>query len=264
MCRAKPFLRALVTAVVLASGAAHAEASHFEDLAGKCAPQVHVNTLKRVALVESGGNPFAIGVVAGHLKRQPKTLDEALATVNALEQQGYNFSMGLVQVNRYNLAKYGEAYETIFEPCRNLKVGAAILADCYARARVKRADEQDALHAALSCYYSGNFTAGVRLGYVQKILAASPAAPALARPIEVVPDVGANAVPAPTPKSTTTGGATNGAAKPAAPGGTAARRPAAAEWFQTFGEDEDDLQVSERPARQPQRAMPRAVSPGAM
>lgn len=80
-------------------------------------------------------------------------------------------------MNRFNLAKHGETYDTIFEPCRNIKVGAAILKDCYVRAKAKMSDEQDALRAAFSCYYSGNFTRGFipeRAGapsYVQKVVA---------------------------------------------------------------------------------------------
>ncbi|WP_425522299.1 lytic transglycosylase domain-containing protein, partial [Xanthomonas citri] len=95
----------------------------FEKLAAECAPDVHPTTLKGVVSTESSWNPYAIGVVGGRLDRQPRGLAEAVATARELERQGFNFSMGLGQVNRYNLAKYGESYETVFEPCRNLKAG---------------------------------------------------------------------------------------------------------------------------------------------
>lgn len=120
--------------------------------------------MQHVVHVESSRNPFAIGVVGGYLARQPKNLDEALATVRQLKVEGYNFSVGISQVNRYNLAKYGlKTYEQAFEVCPNLQAGSRILRECYDRA-------QD-WGKAFSCYYSGNFATGFQHGYVQKIFA---------------------------------------------------------------------------------------------
>ncbi len=59
--------------------------------------------MHHVVRVESSYNPYAIGVVGGRLVRQPDSLPEALATVRMLEARGFNFSLGLAQVNRYNL-----------------------------------------------------------------------------------------------------------------------------------------------------------------
>lgn len=106
----------------------------FNDLAAQCTNAVHPNTLQAVARVESGFNPYAIGVVKGRLQRQPRTLAEAVATTKSLHAQGKNFSMGLMQVNRYNLAAYGLNYETVFEPCKNINAGAKILKSCFDRA----------------------------------------------------------------------------------------------------------------------------------
>lgn len=164
----------------------------FEVLAAKCAPDIHPATLKSVITTESSWNPFAIGVVGGRLEHQPTTLAEAIATAYALEDKGMNFSMGLGQVNRYNIPKYGETYETIFEPCRNLKAGSAILTDCYVRAKAKMGNEQKALRAAFSCYYSGNFTRGFQPdrpgepSYVEKVLANADKP---AKPVPVVPAI---------------------------------------------------------------------------
>jgi type IV secretion system protein VirB1 len=121
--------------------------------------------MHHVVRVESSYNPYAIGVVGGRLVRQPKNLPEALATVRMLEGRGFNFSIGLAQVNRYNLNKYGlESYEKAFEPCANLMAGSKILAECYQRANGDWGK-------SFSCYYSGNFSTGYRQGYVQKIYA---------------------------------------------------------------------------------------------
>lgn len=121
--------------------------------------------MHHVVRVESSYNPYAIGVVGGRLVRQPRTLPEALSTARMLEQRGYNFSLGLAQVNRYNLTKYGlHSYEKAFQPCANLVAGAQILRECYGRSGGDWGK-------SFSCYYSGNFTTGYRHGYVQKVYA---------------------------------------------------------------------------------------------
>jgi type IV secretion system protein VirB1 len=142
----------------------------FTQLARNCATNVDVVTLAALVRTESGFNPFAIGVVGAHLERQPTSLAEALATVRVLEARGFSYSVGLAQVNNRNFAKYGETAASLFEPCRNLRAGAAILTDCFARSSATRVDQQSALRAALSCYYSGNFTTGFRAGYVGKVV----------------------------------------------------------------------------------------------
>lgn len=149
----------------------------FLALAEHCAPAVHPMTMAAVARVESGFNPYAIGVVGGWLVRQPTGRDEAIATAKSLEQQGYNFSVGLGQVNRHNLARYGLDYDTAFDGCQNLKAGASILSECYARAARTIKSEQSALRAAFSCYYSGNFSTGFRDGYVAKVVGSNASPP---------------------------------------------------------------------------------------
>lgn len=147
---------------------------------------VSMDVMKHVVRVESSRNPYAIGVVGGHLVRQPKNLAEALATVRMLEIKGFNFSLGLAQVNRYNLDKYGlDSYEKAFQECPNLQAGSQILADCYKRLGGDWGK-------SFSCYYSGNSVTGYQHGYVQKVfasmrhseVAATNVSPALA--IEVV------------------------------------------------------------------------------
>ena len=124
---------------------------------------VPAEVMQHVVNVESSRNPFAIGVVGGQLVRQPANLGEAVATVRMLEANGYNYSLGVAQVNRANLGKYGlDTYEKAFEVCPNLVAGSQILAQCYASAGGDWGK-------AFSCYYSGNFTTGYQDGYVQKI-----------------------------------------------------------------------------------------------
>jgi type IV secretion system protein VirB1 len=139
--------------------------------------------MQHVVHVESSRNPFAIGVVGGYLARQPKSLDEALAAVRQLKEEGYNFSVGIAQVNRYNLAKYGlNTYVDAFDVCSNLRAGSRILRECYDRA-------QD-WGKAFSCYYSGNFATGFKHGYVQKIFASIQKSQTIAQapePIRIIP-----------------------------------------------------------------------------
>jgi len=132
---------------------------------------VPVDVMHHVVRVESSYNPYAIGVVGGKLARQPRNESEALATVRMLERQGYNFSLGLAQVNRYSLKKYGlDSYQKAFQACPNLQAGSKILAECYGRSG-------NDWGKSFSCYYSGNFVTGFRHGYVQKVYASMRSSP---------------------------------------------------------------------------------------
>ncbi|HAT8012643.1 lytic transglycosylase domain-containing protein [Citrobacter rodentium] len=165
-------------------------------LASQCAPNFPPEILLTISKVESGHNPYAIGVVDGYLARQPGNKDEALATANMLHKEGWNFSMGIAQINLHNLAKYNLTFDSVFDPCDNLRIAAAIYNDCFQRASLQYRSERDAQLASYSCYYSGNFTRGFKaegkdgLSYVDKIIAAMPASTAdkslAAQPIPVI------------------------------------------------------------------------------
>ena len=180
----------------------------FIALAQQCAPTVAPQTMAAIVNVESSYNPYAIGVVKGRLQRQPKNMQEAVATAKALAAAGWNFSIGIAQVNRYNLPKYNLTYEQGFEPCHNLWAGSKILEDCFLRADNNQRTQQKALKAAISCYYSNNFTRGFKPdvrgkpSYVEKVVASAE------EPIKAIPVVPAiqttKAKPQPQPESPTT------------------------------------------------------------
>lgn len=152
------------------------DASTLLALVLTCAPQVHASTAYALISVESGFNPWAIGVVGGSLQRQPRDRIEALVTAQALRTAGRNFSVGLGQINLGNFQRLGLSLDTAFEPCINLAAMQAVLTECFERAQRKSnrtSGDQAALRAALSCYYSGNFTTGFRHGYVGKVVAAA-------------------------------------------------------------------------------------------
>src|SRR5258708_23337953 len=167
----------------------------FMMLAQQCAPRVAPSTMAAIVRTESAFNPNAIGVVGGRLVHQPADVEQAVATVRALDAGGWNYSAGLAQVNRNNWSSYGLVPENAFEPCRNLAVGAAILERCFRQAHARQPDVQRALRASLSCYASGDFATGYRTGYVQRVVNSAsgqtiPMVPAIqpaVAPLAVVP-----------------------------------------------------------------------------
>lgn len=142
----------------------------FDAVAMSCAPHVAPSTLRAMATVESSMNPFAIGIVGGRLKRQPRNILEGISTVQALREKNVKFSAGLIQIYVNNWAAYNLDHETVFDPCANMRAAAGILSNCYERASVRDANPQIALRKAISCYYSNNFVTGFRHGYVQKVV----------------------------------------------------------------------------------------------
>ena len=72
----------------------------------QCAPMVNHGLMMSVVGVESSHNPYAIGVVNVRLRRQPQNITEAKATAQFLENAGYNYSVGLAQINRSNFSRF--------------------------------------------------------------------------------------------------------------------------------------------------------------
>lgn len=143
----------------------------FLALAAACAPLVHPATAGALVSVESAFNPHAVGVVDGSLERQPRNEAEAIATTRALQENGWNYSVGLAQINVRNFARLGLDHVSAFDPCRNLAAMQVVLTECLAR---HRADApQPALRKALSCYYSGNAVTGFRDGYVRRVVSSA-------------------------------------------------------------------------------------------
>ena len=147
----------------------------FLAIALACAPQVNSDTTRALAQVESDFNPWAIGVVGAALEHQPHGQAEALATARALRQAGWNFSVGLGQINVANFDRLGLSLEDAFQPCTNLAAMQTVLLGCFDRASSISSgprSAQAALRQALSCYYSGNFVTGVQQGYVRQVIRA--------------------------------------------------------------------------------------------
>lgn len=122
---------------------------------------VHPQTMQALIQNESSGNPLAIATVGTELSTQANNKADAVEMANSLIKQGYNVSLGLGQINMHNFKKVGLTVESAFDPCKNLKASESILSSCYDRAIKKYKNDQDALQAALSCYYSNNFSRGL-------------------------------------------------------------------------------------------------------
>lgn len=134
----------------------------------QCAPQVAPDTLHAIVMTESQGQPFQIGVNSGAaLVRQPVSMPEAVATARSLLARGANFDVGLTQVNSDNFDKLGLTPENMFDPCTNLRAGAAVLQHNYKRAREKGV--RNPLAAAISTYNTGSMSRGFGNGYVAKV-----------------------------------------------------------------------------------------------
>lgn len=143
---------------------------YFVALVAACAPHVDLATAKALVATESSFNPHAIGVVAGSLQRQPRNRGEGVATARRLQADGWNFSVGLAQINVRNFERLGLTNESAFDPCANLAAMQVVLTDCYDRAKRQVDSPQRSLRQALSCYYSGNFRTGFDHGYVQRVV----------------------------------------------------------------------------------------------
>lgn len=170
-------------ALCCAFGQAHADDAGtipapvvFSELAAQCAPKVNRQTLNALVGNESSYNPYAIGVVDGVLERQPQSRAEAVATAAQLEQEGYNFSVGIGQFNIKNIRAMGLTVEEMFDACRNLEVSSELLVGYYTQSLKDTPDPQQALRQALSRYYSGNPRRGFvpdkpgDPSYVQKVV----------------------------------------------------------------------------------------------
>jgi type IV secretion system protein VirB1 len=162
--------------------------------ANDCERYAESQLIRAQVKTESSGNPFAIGVVGGRLARQPRNLDEAVATALSLGAQGFDFSVGCRQVNKANFPRYGLTIQTAFDLETNSKTGMSIYRECLSRAIAKFGNGDAATRAALSCYNSGNFTTGQRKegnqpSYVDKVLSnVEPGKPSdLSLAIPVIP-----------------------------------------------------------------------------
>lgn len=155
----------------------------FDNLARTCAPMVAIETLRGIARTESAYRPHALSINYplrtaskdgrpgryAFLTRQPKDTGEAIQWAKDLIAGGYTVSIGLVQINSEHLSNLGATVEQAFDPCVNLRLGAALFTEKYRTAVKRLGSGQAALDEALSTYNSGSTVMGFQNGYVQSV-----------------------------------------------------------------------------------------------
>ena len=135
-----------------------------------CAPNVAVSTMQAIIKTESKGNPLAININKGFkIRFQPKTLAQAKSWVSYLEKNGYNFDVGIAQINIKNLHKYGYGAVNGLDICTNLKIASSILQNNYNSALIVSNSSNEALQKAISAYNTGNYHSGFSNGYVRQV-----------------------------------------------------------------------------------------------
>ncbi len=137
----------------------------------QCAPSAPTSIIEAIIRTESSFNPLAINMNRGvKLARQPASRKEAEAWVRWLKANGYNFDAGLMQINSGNWEKLGLTPESVFDVCENIRAGSKIFGENYSRATRAFGPGRTSLVSALSAYNTGDFNAGIRNGYVSRVV----------------------------------------------------------------------------------------------
>ena len=155
-------------------------------LSQQCAPNVAPSTLQAIIRTESGFNPLALHVNGPvRLQRPPKSAAEAAAWSSWLIGRGYSVDMGLMQINSRNLTRLNLTSAEAFEPCQNVRAGAAILTAEYGQAAQTHGIGTQALLHAISAYNTGNFEGGFHNGYVLRVMMHASSARSLSAPAQL-------------------------------------------------------------------------------
>jgi type IV secretion system protein VirB1 len=147
--------------------------AEFAALAARCAAGMELRSLAAIVRVESGFDPWRIGVndETVTLSRQPQSHAEAAAAAALLIGRGKNIDLGLAQINSGNLGRLGLGVAEVFDPCTNLKAAAMIYGAAYDSLGRTLGKGTAAKGAALSLYNTGDPVAGYVNGYVGKVKA---------------------------------------------------------------------------------------------
>jgi type IV secretion system protein VirB1 len=143
----------------------------FMSLIHTCAPTVAPAIVAAIIRTESGFDPLALHVNGNvRLRLPPRTAAQAATWSQWLIDRGYSVDMGLMQINSRNLASLRLTAADVFEPCQNIKAGAAILTAQYSLSARAYGAGSRALLQAISAYNTGTFKGGFRNGYVGKVV----------------------------------------------------------------------------------------------
>lgn len=134
-----------------------------------CSGPVAPGLMALIVAHESGGHPWAINV--NHMANGSMVFQSKAAAVAAATHYirlGYKVDMGLAQVDSENLGMLGLNISRVFNPCTNVKAGAAIFSGAWRGAQARGYSGGNQLMAALSAYNSGNYRGD--WGYANAVL----------------------------------------------------------------------------------------------
>jgi type IV secretion system protein VirB1 len=174
----------------------------------RCAPSVSTDTMAAVVGVESAGDELAIGDNTTRRAYHLRDRGAAARLAQALIARGDSVDVGLAQVNSGNFGTYGVTAADVLEPCANVRVGSAILADDYRWASTHFPSPRLALWHALAAYNAGPRGNGTRyVGLVVSEASMGPLVPSIALLTEAqaalptTPSAGRIPAARPTPRS---------------------------------------------------------------
>jgi len=156
------------------------EPAKLAALAHQCGADVDPTTVMAIIAYESAGKPFSVAINA--TKALPAessayaTAEEATVRAEIAISHGRSVDLGLMMINSANLPTLDIPVKELFDPCRNIGIGANLLHQAFdqeqrklAEAGTADADGQLALARSLSRYNTGNADAGLVNGYVAKV-----------------------------------------------------------------------------------------------
>lgn len=91
---------------------------------------IPVALLYAIAKVESGFRPYIININSNGKSIRvinPSNYEEAVKTLEYLYNSGYNFDVGIGQINVWNIKRLRLNYADLLDPCKNIHVSAYIL-----------------------------------------------------------------------------------------------------------------------------------------
>jgi hypothetical protein len=94
-----------------------------------CAPAAAPDTMAAIVAVESAGWPYAINDNTTRRSYRPRTRMQALRIAESAIRAHHSVDVGIAQVNSGNFAAFHVDADEMLEPCANLRVGSAILAN---------------------------------------------------------------------------------------------------------------------------------------
>jgi type IV secretion system protein VirB1 len=141
------------------------------QILSSCAPQVGPRTMASIITVESDGAMYAIHDNDTTRSYAPRSLDAAASLASGLIAAGHSVDLGLAQINSGNLPGLRLSVRDVFDPCTNIRAGAAILSGAYRNAQRRFGPGQFALRRALGAYNTGSLERGD--GYIALVVSAA-------------------------------------------------------------------------------------------